>query len=145
MKKNMHFNILLLLLLVEAMTVHAFAQILVGQPQRNISFEEYLNSVGKNNLNYLAEKLNVSIADAEAMAAKVFPDPELGFEAGNETFSLGLSYSLELGNKRGARIKLARSQAAFEVDDRTGISGFASRGSQFFSGSYFAERVTTPP
>ena len=55
MKKNMHFNILLLLLLVEAMTVHAFAQILVGQPQRNISFEEYLNSVGKNNLNYLAE------------------------------------------------------------------------------------------
>lgn len=114
MKKNMHFNILLLLLLVEAMTVHAFAQILVGQPQRNISFEEYLNSVGKNNLNYLAEKLNVSIADAEAMAAKVFPDPELGFEAGNETFSLGLSYSLELGNKRGARIKLARSQAAFE-------------------------------
>lgn len=56
----------------------------------------------------------MSIADAEAMAAKVFPDPELGFEAGNETFSLGLSYSLELGNKRGARIKLARSQAAFE-------------------------------
>ena len=45
MKKNMHFNILLLLLLVEAMTVHAFAQILVGQPQRNISFEEYLNIV----------------------------------------------------------------------------------------------------
>ena len=114
MKKNMHFNILLLLLLVEAMTVHTFAQITVGHPQRNISFEEYLNSVGKNNLNYLAEKLNVSIADAEAMAAKVFPDPELGFEAGNETFSLGLSYSLELGNKRGARIKLARSQAAFE-------------------------------
>ena len=110
MKKNIHFNILLLLLLVEAMTVHAFAQILVGQPQRNISFEEYLNSVGKNNLNYLAEKLNVSIADAEAMAAKVFPDPELGFEAGNETFSLGLSYSLELGNKRGARIKLARNR-----------------------------------
>lgn len=26
MKKNIHFNILLLLLLVEAMTVHAFAQ-----------------------------------------------------------------------------------------------------------------------
>ena len=46
MRRNIHFNILLLLLLVEAMTVHAFAQILVGQPQRNISFEEYLNSVG---------------------------------------------------------------------------------------------------
>ena len=32
----------------------------------------------------------MSIADAEAMAAKVFPDPELGFEAGNEiVFRLG--------------------------------------------------------
>ena len=74
MKKNMHFNILLLLLLVEAMTVHAFAQILVGQPQRNISFEEYLNRVAKKNLSYLAEKLNVSIADAEVIARKIFPD-----------------------------------------------------------------------
>lgn len=114
MKKNMHFNILLLLLLVEAMTVHVFAQIPAGHPQQNLSFEEYLNCVGKNNLNYLAEKLNVSIADAEVIAQKVFPDPELGFEAGNDIFSLGLSYSLELGNKRGARIKLARSQAELE-------------------------------
>lgn len=114
MKKNIHFNILLLLLFVEAMTVHTFAQISTGHPQQNISFEEYLNCVGKNNLNYLAEKLNVSIADAEVIAQKVFPDPELGFEAGNEIFSLGLSYSLELGNKRGARIKLARSQAELE-------------------------------
>ena len=114
MKKNIRYNIVLLLLMVEAVLIPAFAQMPEIKLGQSISFEEYLNSVGKNNLNYLAEKLNVSIADAEAMAAKVFPDPELGFEAGNETFSLGLSYSLELGNKRGARIKLARSQAAFE-------------------------------
>ena len=63
MKKNIHFNILLLLLLVEAMTVHAFAQILVGQPQRNISFEEYLNSVGKNNLLSSTYKCNFLGAD----------------------------------------------------------------------------------
>lgn len=103
MRKNIHFNILLLLLLVEAMTVHTFAQIPVGHPQRNISFEEYLNSVGKNNLNYLAEKLNVSIADAEAMAERCFLIRNLDLKLDNETFSLGLSYSLELGNKRGAR------------------------------------------
>ena len=115
MKKNIHFNILLLLLLVEAMTVHAFAQILVGQPQRNISFEEYLNSVGKNNLNYLAEKLNVSIADAEAMAAKVFPDPELGFEAGNETFSLGhRRNSSSSGNRRRRRINVCDRDSSSE-------------------------------
>lgn len=114
MKKNIRSNILFLLLIVEAMCISAFAQFPVKTPHQDISFEEYLNRVGKNNLNYLAEKLNVSIADAEMVAKKVFPDPELGFEAGNETFSLGLSYSLELGNKRGARIQLARSQAELE-------------------------------
>lgn len=35
---------------------------------QSISFEEYLNRVGKKNLSYLAEKLNVSIADAEVIA-----------------------------------------------------------------------------
>lgn len=114
MKKNIRFNIIFLLLIVEAMCISAFAQLPVNAPHQDISFEEYLSRVGKNNLNYLAEKLNVSIADAEIIAQKIFPDPELGFEAGNETFSLGLSYSLELGNKRGARIQLARSQAELE-------------------------------
>lgn len=114
MKKDMRFNILFLLLVLEAMFIHAFAQFPDGNPQQPVSFEEYLNRVGKNNLNYLAEKLNVSIADAEVIASKVFPDPELGFEAGHKTFSLGLSYSLELGNKRGAHIKLARSQVELE-------------------------------
>lgn len=114
MKKNIRSNIVFLLLIAEAMCISAFAQFPVKTPYQDISFEEYLNRVGKNNLNYLAEKLNVSIADAEIIAQKVFPDPELGFEAGNETFSLGLSYSLELGNKRGARIQLARSQAELE-------------------------------
>ena len=114
MKMNMRSNIIFFLLVAEAMCISAFAQLSVKTPHRDIFFEEYLNRVGKNNLNYLAEKLNVSIADAEIIAQKVFPDPELGFEAGNETFSLGLSYSLELGNKRGARIQLARSQAELE-------------------------------
>lgn len=114
MKKNIRSNIIFLLLIAEAMCISAFAQFPVKTPHQDISFEEYLNRVGKSNLIYLAEKLNVSIADAEIIAQKVFPDPELGFEAGNETFSLGLSYSLELGNKRGARIQLARSQAELE-------------------------------
>ncbi len=99
------------------------------KPAQSISFEEYLNRVGKNNLSYLAEKLNVSIADAEVVARKIFPDPELEFEAGNETFSLGVSYSLELGNKRGARIKLARTQAELEK------TCFATRLSGFEGGS----------
>lgn len=82
--------------------------------QQKLSFSEYLTRVSKNNLSYLAERLNIDIADAEAVAQKVFPDPELEFEASHETYSLGVAYSLELSNKRGARIKLARSMAEYE-------------------------------
>lgn len=114
MKKNIRYNFLFMLLMIEVICVQAFAQIPDMKSNQPISFEEYLNRVGKNNLSYLAGKLNVSIADAEVIAQKIFPDPELVFEAGNETFSLGLSYTLESGNKRGARIKLARSQAELE-------------------------------
>lgn len=80
----------------------------------NLSFQEFLNQVGKNNLNYLAEKYNVSIADAEVIAQKVLPDPDLVLEGGNETYKVGLEYNLELGNKRGARVNLAKSQADLE-------------------------------
>jgi len=114
MKKNIRYNLLFMLLMIEVACVQTFAQIPEIKSGQAISFEEYLNRVGKNNLSYLAGKLNVSIADAEVIAQKIFPDPELVFEAGNETFSLGLSYSLELGNKRAARINLARSRAELE-------------------------------
>ncbi len=82
--------------------------------ESTLSFQEYLNQVGKNNLSYLAEKYNVNIADAEVIAQKVLPDPELTFEGADENFSVGLGYTLELGNKRGARVRLAKSQAELE-------------------------------
>ena len=80
---------------------------------REISFDAYLNCVGRQNLEFLANKLNVSIADAELAAAKVMPDPSLDFEGSKESFSLGLSYTLELG-KRRFRTGLARSQKEYE-------------------------------
>lgn len=89
----------------------------------SLSFQEYLNRVGKSNLGYIAEKYNVKIADAEVMSQRVFPDPELSIEAVQNGrtkdelghgFSMELSYTLELGNKRGARINLAKSQAELE-------------------------------
>lgn len=82
--------------------------------QHTLSFSEFLNQVGKNNLSYLAEKYNVNIAEAEIIAQKVLPDPDLDFEAANDAFKLGVSYNLELGNKRGARVRLAKSQAELE-------------------------------
>lgn len=113
MKMNLRYSILLVLLVAGAVCIPSLAQV-HKYPQQDISFTEYLNRVGKSNLGYLAERLNVSIADAETVAQKVLPDPELEFEAGSDNFSLGLSYSLELGNKRGNRIRLARSRAELE-------------------------------
>lgn len=113
MKMNLRYSILLVLLMAGAVCIPSLAQVR-KYPQQDISFTEYLNRVGKSNLGYLAERLNVSIADAETVAQKVLPDPELEFEAGSDNFSLSLSYSLELGNKRGSRIRLARSRAELE-------------------------------
>lgn len=80
----------------------------------NLSFQDYLNSVSKNNLSLLAEKYNVSIAEAGIIAQKILPDPELEFEVSEDTFTLEFRYNLELGNKRGARVRLAKSQAELE-------------------------------
>ncbi|OJV33013.1 MAG: transporter [Bacteroidia bacterium 43-41] len=78
---------------------------------RSVSFADYMNVVGKENLTLLIEKYNIKIADANILDAKVLPDPELGFEGSDEVYSLSLSYDLELGNKRGARVRVARTEA----------------------------------
>lgn len=88
-------------------------EIRASVPERDMTFDTYLNRVGKQNLEYLASRMNVSIAEAEIIAAKVLPDPSLDFEGSKDSYTLGLSYSLELG-KRRARVGLAKSQAEFE-------------------------------
>lgn len=113
MKKMKRYKILIIFLIY--MTYNEVSAQTIGTvPSQELNFREYLTRVGKSNLNYLAEQLNVDIAQAEIIAQKVLPDPDLEFEAADETFSLGLGYSLELGNKRGARVKLARSMAEYE-------------------------------
>ena len=81
--------------------------------QEELTFDRYLYMVGKQNLEYMATRLNVKIADAEVVAAKVIPDPSLDFEAARDNFSLGLSYTVELG-KRYARIQAAKSERDLE-------------------------------
>ena len=84
-----------------------------------LSFQEYLGKVVNGNLEYAAEKLNVSAAKADLTAAKVFNDPELSASYFNnqnrslqmgEGFAVGLSQTLTLG-KRGAAIGMARSES----------------------------------
>lgn len=79
--------------------------------QGELTFEKYLKEVGERNLSFLGERYELDIAQAGIVAARVFPDPELEFEGGEEYYSLELSYNLELGNKRGNRIRLAKREA----------------------------------
>ena len=90
-----------------------------AQEKRILVYDEYMNNVRDNNVAYLAEKYNAGIAEAEAEAAKVFPDPELsaGYDNNEDWnlrmgygFNAGLSYTLELGGKRKARIRVAESE-----------------------------------
>jgi len=87
--------------------------------QRILTYEEYIKNVQEKNVEYIVEKHNVSIAEANAMAAKVMPDPELSFGYENsqdQTVKMGqvyateLGYTLELGGKRRARIAVAKSE-----------------------------------
>ena len=110
--KNIKSTIVLFIFL----SINSYIQ---AQEKRILSFDEYLNNVKTNNINYLIEKYNVDIADANAKAAKVFPDPELSVSyANNQNWNLQMgygidaemAYTLELGGKRKARIRVAESE-----------------------------------
>lgn len=88
-----------------------------AQVWQNIDYNTYINEVQNKNIAYAAEKLNIPISDAEIQASKVFNDPSISFEYGNnqnwnksmgQTYSVGLSQTISIG-KRDARVKLAES------------------------------------
>lgn len=90
-----------------------------AQEKEVLTFAAYMDSVRACNISYLAEKYNVDIAEANVKAAKVFPDPELSVSYGNNqnwNLQMGygvdaeLSYTLELGRKRKARVMVAQSE-----------------------------------
>lgn len=96
-----------------------YAATAFAQEAKVLTFDEYLNNVKNSNIGYLVEKYNVDIAEANMKAAKVFPDPELSVSyANNQNWDLEmgygidaeLSYTLELGGKRRARMLVARSE-----------------------------------
>ncbi len=91
----------------------------LAQETTILTYKEYMTRVKSANISYLAEKYNVDIAEAKMQAAKVIPDPELSIGYGNNqdwdlqmgyNIDAGLSYTLELGGKRGARMDVARSE-----------------------------------
>lgn len=83
-----------------------------------VTLKEYLELVVTNNLEYAAERYNVSMAEAEVQAVKVFHDPTLTFEwareGGENAYTTELEHTVEFGVRR-ARIKLAKSEHTLEV------------------------------
>lgn len=84
-----------------------------------LSYQEYLGKVSSGNLEYAVEKLNVSTAQADLVAARVFNDPELSVSYFNnensklqmgEGLAVGLTQTVTLG-KRSAAIGMARSES----------------------------------
>jgi cobalt-zinc-cadmium efflux system outer membrane protein len=84
------------------------------------TLESFLSEVERSNAAYIAEKFNVEIAEAQAIAAKVFNDPEFTAEYSDNqdrtlmmgrSVDLGLSYNFNLANARKARIAVAKEEA----------------------------------
>jgi len=110
MRKTMLFICLAAVIIIGAQNANA---------QRILTYNEYIKNVREKNIEYIVEKYNISIAEADAKAAKVMPDPELSFGYENnqdrtmqmgQVYAAELGYTLELGGKRRARIAVARSE-----------------------------------
>jgi len=117
MIKNIIYKWVILLLLLNISAV-SNAQIDTTFTRVKMNYPDFLSLVHKNNLGLAAEKFNVNIAEANVEASKVFPDPELAIGASDNGqrrmqmgygFSTELSWTLELGGKRKARINVAKS------------------------------------
>ena len=88
-----------------------------------ITFEVFLSEVAAANLDYAAQRYNVSIAQAAVAAAREFPNPTVQLSGGRDvthsgdqrmptTYGASLTQTIELGGKRKYRIRNARENYA---------------------------------
>ena len=87
----------LLFLESQALTAQTPEPLSATVSPRSLSFDAFLAEVAQNNLEYAAQRYNVSIAQAQVAQARVFPNPVLGaggsrdFSGQDMPSSLGLS------------------------------------------------------
>ncbi len=118
-KKNNILVMMMFILNSSFLTHNCFAQADTTFTKQPINYSTYIELVRKNNLGYAAEKFNLDIAEANILSAGIFPDPELNigwFDNGHHRMNMGygfsseISWTLELGGKRKARIDVAKSE-----------------------------------
>jgi cobalt-zinc-cadmium efflux system outer membrane protein len=119
MNEQMKNRFLILCLLLAFSISPASAQIDTLFIHIHQSFDEYLQKVSSGNLEYAANKFNVSMAAAKIEASKVFPDPYLSFnwlenrerdQRTGHAYSTEIGTKVELGGKRRTRIDLAQNE-----------------------------------
>jgi outer membrane protein, heavy metal efflux system len=98
------------------------AQEPVQNDQRpKITFTEYVNEVLRSNLDLAAQRSNIAISQAAVTTASVRPDWSLdigvpGADLSNQgfptTWSFGLTVPVELGGKRGSRLRAATADVS---------------------------------
>ena len=99
----------------------AIAIPLSGQVYVQLSLNEYLVRVRKNNIEYAAQRLNMEISDAEIISASVFNNPyiSLGYYTNEfNNMQMGQGAMVEIGKtispgRRAAAINVARSEKEF--------------------------------
>jgi outer membrane protein, heavy metal efflux system len=86
-----------------------------------LHFGGYMTLVLRNNLDLVAQRFNVPVAEAQIAVAKIFPDPTLTAGLASIDVSrvgaptsttVGVSETIELGGKRGARVATAEAGRA---------------------------------
>ena len=92
----------------------------------HIALNDYLSEVLRSNLDLSAQRANIAISQAAVTTATVTPDwsVDIGFPTvdlsnqGNPTnFSAGLNVPIELGGKRGSRVRAAKADVATSNSD----------------------------
>lgn len=92
---------------------------LSAQTTARLSFAGFIEEVRQRNLELVAQRHAVSVAEAQIAVAKVFPDPVLSGGLAQVDISgqsaplmstLGVTLPVELGGKRAGRVALARGE-----------------------------------
>ena len=104
-------NLLAAILILVAMPLN-------GQVHLNLTLNEFLSKIQTSNLEYVAEKLNMDIADAQIISASVFNNPSLGLSYYNnelKSMQMGQGAFAEVSQtfspgRRPAAINIAKSK-----------------------------------
>lgn len=113
-------RIVISLTILSFISNNSFSQADSSYNRIDLSYKDYIKMVVDGNIEYIIEKYNVNIADAKIEAARVFQDPTIsldrmrafeGESSDNYEVTAGLSKIFELGQKRKARINLAKSES----------------------------------